>query len=55
MYCSATPKLTNVSPPVQIGVTDWHNPETIKLADPHFDKRSQIDMIICAEYFLDLL
>ncbi|XP_062708617.1 uncharacterized protein LOC134288281 [Aedes albopictus] len=49
------PKLTIPLPRDGFDVSRWNLPDRIVLADPEFYQTSDIDMIIGAEYYLDLL
>ncbi|XP_062538848.1 uncharacterized protein LOC134207145 [Armigeres subalbatus] len=49
------PKLTISLPAESIDISQWNIPERIELADPHFHENGEIDMLIGAEYFLNLL
>ncbi|XP_053691668.1 uncharacterized protein LOC128740167 [Sabethes cyaneus] len=48
-------KLTIPLPCEDVPISNWQIPEDITLAYPEFHKRANIDMIIGAEYYLDLL
>ncbi|XP_062713787.1 uncharacterized protein LOC134290629 [Aedes albopictus] len=49
------PELTATLPVQRISVGQWKPPSSIVLADPQFCEPGQIDIIIGAEYFYDLL
>ncbi|XP_018360396.1 PREDICTED: uncharacterized protein LOC108759449 [Trachymyrmex cornetzi] len=49
------PKITQNLPLVEVCVTNLDIPKDIKLADPHFNTPSKIDMLIGAEKFWELI
>ncbi|XP_062540862.1 uncharacterized protein LOC134208916 [Armigeres subalbatus] len=55
MRFNVLPKLTIPLPCEGFETCQWNLPESIVLADPEFYHTSDIDMIIGAEYYLDLL
>ncbi|XP_062714029.1 uncharacterized protein LOC134290836 [Aedes albopictus] len=55
MHFNVLPKLTTPLPCEGFDVSRWNLPDRIVLADPEFYQTSDIDMIIGAEYYLDLL
>ncbi|XP_062538692.1 uncharacterized protein LOC134206967 [Armigeres subalbatus] len=55
MRFNVLPKLTIPLPCEGFETSQWNLPQDITLADPHFYQSSSIDMIIGAEYYLDLL
>ncbi|XP_058456613.1 uncharacterized protein LOC131434010 [Malaya genurostris] len=50
-----TPKITSDMPETSIDVTNWNLPTHIAFADPNFNKRGRIDMLLGAEIFWDLI
>lgn len=46
---------TGTVPTAKIDVSDWELPDEIMLADAEFHKPSQVDMLIGAAHFFDLL
>ncbi|XP_055645196.1 uncharacterized protein LOC129781554 [Toxorhynchites rutilus septentrionalis] len=55
IYFNVLTKLTIPLPSQSFDVSYWNIPENINLADPGFFESGEIDMIIGAEFFLDLL
>ncbi|XP_018396617.1 PREDICTED: uncharacterized protein LOC108774886 [Cyphomyrmex costatus] len=55
LNCLVIPRLTDVLPPKVIDRESLGIPKNLNLADPGFDKPSQIDILIGAEYFYHLL
>lgn len=53
--CLITPRVTGTLPTSKIDVSSWELPDGITLADVDFHKPSQVDMLIGAAYFFDLL
>ncbi|XP_065082363.1 uncharacterized protein LOC135704787 [Ochlerotatus camptorhynchus] len=49
------PRITGDVPVKSFDVSNWPMPEGIELADPAFNKRGRIDMLIGAEIFWDLV
>ncbi|XP_062701721.1 uncharacterized protein LOC134285252 [Aedes albopictus] len=49
------PKITSDMPEKAIDVTNWNLPVHVELADPNFNKRGRIDMLLGAEIFWDLI
>lgn len=49
------PKITSDMPENSIDVTTWNLPTHVELADPNFNKRGRIDMLLGAEIFWDLI
>lgn len=57
-YSSSTsaivvPKVTAVNPPSTVSASSFNIP-FVEFADPEFDKPGQIDLLLCAEYYLDI-
>lgn len=52
---SVLPRLTVTLPAESFDISRWEIPEDVVLADPNFHENGDIDMLIGAEYFLDLL
>lgn len=50
-----TPTIIDDLPPESIDITSWKIPRNIKLADPTFHSAGQIDMLLGAELFWDLI
>ncbi|XP_065224059.1 uncharacterized protein LOC135848177 [Planococcus citri] len=48
------PHVTSVSPPSTLCASHVFNIPLTQLADPDFDKPGQIDLLLCAEYYLDI-
>ncbi|XP_055589044.1 uncharacterized protein LOC129741345 [Uranotaenia lowii] len=55
LQCLVLPKLTVDLPSHHIDVTRWRIPRHLPLADPQFNIRQGIDLILGAELFFDLL
>lgn len=55
LECLMAPRITGDVPVKSFHVSDWPMPEGIELADPVFNKRGRIDMLIGAEIFWDLI
>ncbi|XP_055604233.1 uncharacterized protein LOC129752485 [Uranotaenia lowii] len=55
IYFNVLPSLTIKLPSQSFAVEKWQIPEHLVLADPSFYQKAEIDMLIGAEYFLDLL
>ncbi|XP_055615124.1 uncharacterized protein LOC129761430 [Toxorhynchites rutilus septentrionalis] len=49
------PKITTDMPARSFDVTNWNLPTHVELADPNFNKRGRIDMLLGAEIFWDLI
>ena len=49
------PTITSSLPETTIDVTDWKIPDGITLADPQFNIKGKIDMLIGAEIFLEVI
>lgn len=49
------PKITGDMPVKSIDVTNWNLPTHVELADPTFNKRGTIDMLLGADIFWDLI
>ncbi|XP_055614819.1 uncharacterized protein LOC129761137 [Toxorhynchites rutilus septentrionalis] len=49
------PRITSDLPEKPFDVSEWPIPADVKLADPEFNKRGRIDMLIGAEIFWDLV
>ncbi|XP_039453551.1 uncharacterized protein LOC120432417 [Culex pipiens pallens] len=50
-----TPSIIDELPPESIDITSWNIPPNIKLADPGFNSAGQIDMLLGAELFWNLI
>jgi hypothetical protein len=55
LTCSVLPRMTSRMPAVKLDVTSWNLPRDLQLADPGFNIPGDIDMLIGAEVYLDLL
>ncbi|XP_065085292.1 uncharacterized protein LOC135707408 [Ochlerotatus camptorhynchus] len=55
MQFHVLPKLTVSLPTASFRITTWNLPDRLHLADPKFFETGPIDIIIGAEYFLELL
>lgn len=53
--CYVVPKITDDLPSSTINIDSWNIPENIVLADPQFNERSEIDLLIGAELFWRIL
>ncbi|XP_038106163.1 uncharacterized protein LOC119765952 [Culex quinquefasciatus] len=49
------PELTSALPNQNIDTTAWEFPNNIILADPHFNEPGEVELIIGAEHYFDLL
>ncbi|XP_038106487.1 uncharacterized protein LOC119766160 [Culex quinquefasciatus] len=49
------PELTSALPNQNINTTAWEFPNNIILADPHFNEPGEVELIIGAEHYFDLL
>ncbi|XP_055589056.1 uncharacterized protein LOC129741357 [Uranotaenia lowii] len=55
IHFNVLPSLTVQLPSQSFSIGDWTFPRHMTLADPEFHERGEIDMLIGAEYYLDLL
>lgn len=49
------PELTSALPNQNINIAAWEFPNNIILADPHFNEPGEVELIIGAEHYFDLL
>ncbi|XP_049301625.1 uncharacterized protein LOC125775149 [Anopheles funestus] len=50
-----TPKISTDLPQTSFDVANWHIPENIELADPTFNIRGKVDLLIGSEWFWHLI
>ncbi|XP_062710550.1 uncharacterized protein LOC134288749 [Aedes albopictus] len=55
MHFNVLPQLTVSLPTASCSISGWNLPEAVHLADPRFHEPGPVDIIIGAEYYMDLL
>jgi hypothetical protein len=53
--CAILNNITNTMPSTKLNVEQWHIPRDITLADPRFNIPGEIDLLIGADVFYDIL
>ncbi|XP_065078260.1 uncharacterized protein LOC135701404 [Ochlerotatus camptorhynchus] len=53
--CLVTPKVTGTIPSANVSVDSWHIPSGVLLADASFNRPREVEMLIGAEHFFNIL
>ncbi|XP_065092430.1 uncharacterized protein LOC135713271 [Ochlerotatus camptorhynchus] len=53
--CLVTPKVTGTIPSANVRVDSWHIPSSVLLADASFNRPREVEMLVGAEHFFNIL